>query len=288
MAMRTASLGLTTVVLLLGMTVRLPAQVSTETKADSLASDKAADVIVARFAQVRSIKEIDQELKDLIKGPKQGRPSLLRLFGLSSEALGQANLELFLEGWGKHGSWYDLAVARYVWKFWPRLWHNDNQFDDMRLIEILRKRIEEKPKLLGHVFWYAQWERHGMTFKDMCEVNRAEMLAKESSGGSEFPVILFNLGALGQPELLNAGGHRGGKSTADELCDWWIMTGFLYFRSMRPFLRYDAKRHIFVNDEAADRENRYLKPEEQEPVCPKTPLPDWVSTIVPEPPPIEK
>jgi hypothetical protein len=286
--MRTASPGLTTVVLVLGMAGRLPAQTSTATQADSPASEKAAEEIVARFARVRSIKQIDHELKELAKQPKQGRPSLLRLIGLSSEAPGQANIELFLQGWGKHGSWYDLAVARYVWKFWPRVWHDDNQIDDLRLIQVLRKRIEEQPRLIAHVFWYAQWERHGMKFKDVCEVSHGEIFVDGSCVGSEFPAILFIAGAIGQPELLAAGGRRGGKSTADELCDWWLMTGFLYFRSMRPFLRYDAKRHIFANDEVADRENRYLKPQEQEPVCPKTPLPDWDSKVVPEPPPIEK
>jgi hypothetical protein len=288
MAMRTALSALTAVALLLGMAGRLPAQTTAATNADAKASGKSVDEIVTRFTKVRSIQEIDRELQELVKGPKQGRPSLWRLIGLSSESPGQANLELFLEGWGRHGSWYDLAVARYVWKFWPRVWHDDNQIDDLRLIQVLKKRIEEQPKLFSHVFWYAQWERHGMKFKDVCEVSHAGILVDGSCVGSEFPAILFIAGAIGQPELLATGGRRGAQSSAEELCDWWIMTGFLYFRAMRPFLRYDAKRHIFVNDEAAERDNRYLKPQEQEPVCPSTPLPDWDGKLSPEPPPIEK
>ena len=93
---------------------------------------------------------------------------------------------------------------RYVWKFWPRVFHQDEkQIDAMRLIPILRQRVEEQPKLLGQLFWYAQWEHRGMKFKEICDVIRASMVFDNSCAGAEFPAILFVAGALGQPFILN-------------------------------------------------------------------------------------
>jgi hypothetical protein len=262
-----------------------------------------------RLSKVRSIAEIDQALQGLTGGARQGGfetvleyfekhgswcdiaiVSLVRIVGNFSPAPpGQENIELLLEGWGKHGSWYDLTVVRYVWKHWPRVFHADrDDIDPMRLIPILQQRVKEQPKLSGQLFWYAQWEHRGMKFKEICDVSRSPLLVDNSCGGAEFPAILFIAGAMGQPWLLQAGGTKGGDPSADQLCDWWIMTGYLYFQSIRPFVRYDSRRHLYVYDEAADRENRYLRPDEQKPVCPTTPLPDWDSKIMPEPPAREK
>jgi hypothetical protein len=315
MAMRTTPLGFVSLVVCLAMAGRVSAQTGTATKTNPPSSSHAADNdIVVRLAKVRSIEDVDRVLTQLVapkpangntvcnfewllnlaiehgSWPQRLVASLYLAFKDSADPPGQANVESLLAGWGKHGSWYDLAVMRYVWKFWPRVFREDEkQVDPLRLIPILRQRIEEQPKLSGQLFWYAQWEHRGMKFKEICDVSRSPLLVDNSCGGAEFPAILFVAGAMGQPWLLEAGARPGtGKATAEQLGDWWIMTGYLYFRSIRPFVRYDSGRHIYVYDEVADRENRYLKPDEQEPVCPSTPLPDWDSKIVPEPPAREK
>jgi hypothetical protein len=303
-----ATLGFITPVFFLVLICRLPAQTNAAIQVTSPRSSQAAgNDIVVRLAKACSIEEVDRVLMQLTAGkPKSGNfewlldpleehgswseqllVSFYRIFEESADPPGQVKVESLLAGWGKHGSWYDLAVMRYVWKFWPRVFHQ-NQIDPMRLIPILRQRVKEQPKLSGQLFWYAQWEHRGMKFKEICDVSRSPLLVDNSCGGAEFPAILFIAGAMGQPWLLQAGGTIGGDPTADQLCDWWIMTGYLYFQSIRPFVRYDTRRHLYVYDKAADRENRYLKPDEQEPVCPSTPLPDWDSKIMPEPPPREK
>jgi hypothetical protein len=305
--MRIASLFFAALFLSTGLPCRLPAQTSPAPKNLSRPPVKEeSNEIVVRLSKVRSIAEIDQALQGLTGDARQGgletvleyfekhgswcdvaMVSLARIIGNFSPAPpGQENIELLLEGWGKHGSWYDLTVVRYVWKHWPRVFHADrDDIDPLRLIPIARKRIEEQPKLVRQLFWYAQWERRGMKFKDICEVSRSPLEVDGSCVGAEFPSILFIAGAIGQPELLETGAPPGtGKATADQLCDWWIMTGYLYFRSIRPFLRYDPKRNVFTYDAAADRENRYLHPEDQEPTPPATPLPDWESQSVPQPP----
>jgi hypothetical protein len=288
--MRIARLGSISLVVCLALASRLPAQTSAAPRAGSNASGKAADELAARFGKLRSIPEIDHALKELEDGPKPGRRSLLRLIGLSSEAPGQANLELLMDGWGRHGLWFDLAVMRYIWKSWPRIYTDDGkQFDALRLITILRSRVEEQPKLLGQLFWYVQWEHRGLTFKDICYVIRAAMSSDHSCAGSEFPGILFAAGALGQPWLLESGTPpKTAKATSEQVCDSWTTMGYPYFLAVRPFLRYDSRNHVFVYDQVADRENRYLKSEEQDPPCPSTPLPEWDSKIVPEPPAREK
>jgi hypothetical protein len=310
--MRTAWLGFVTIVSLLVIACRLPAQTNAATKAKSPSTTQAAaNDIVVRLSKARSINDVDRVLKQLLAAnPANGNTarniewllnlldvhgswgarlfaSFYRTFEDSADPPGQAKVESLLAGWGKHGSWYDLAVMRYVWKFWPRVYHQDEkQIDALRLIPILRQRVKEQPKLAGQLFWYAQWEHRGMKFKEVCDVSRSPLLVDNSCGGAEFPAILFVAGAMGQPYLLQAGAR--GEATADQLCDWWIMTGYLYFQSIRPFVRYDSRRHLYVYDEAADRENRYLRPDEQDPICPSTPLPDWDSEIVPEPPAREK
>jgi hypothetical protein len=305
--MRTASLGFITPVVFLALTCRLPSQTNTAKPVTSSSVNRVAENdIVARLAKVRSIEDVDRVLTQLM-APKPASdvacnfewlinlvvehgslPERLvvlpyLIFKDSADPPGQAKVESLLADWGKHGSWYDLAVMRYVWKFWPRVYHQDEkQIDALRLIPFLQQGVKEQPKLAGQLFWYAQWEHRGMKFKEICDVSRSPLLVDNSCGGAELPAILFVAGAMGQPYLLQAGAR--GEATAEQLCDWWIMTGYLYFQSTRPFVRYDARRHIYVYDEAADRENRYLRPDEQEPVCPSTPLPDWDSKIVPQPP----
>jgi hypothetical protein len=308
--MRTARLGFVSLMICLALACRLPAQTSTATQANPPSwTQAAADDIVVRLAKARSINDVDRLLKQLVAGKKtvgnlewllelvethgsrsaQIVASLVRILEESAtNPPGQMNVELLLAGWGKHGSWYDLAVMRYVWRFWPRVFHpGEMQIDALRLIQILRQRVEEQPKLLEQLFWYAQWEHRGMKFKEICEASRTPY--ENSCAGAEFPAILFIAGALGQGWLIESGNPPvSGKATAEQVCDYWIMTGQLYFLAIRPFVRYDSHRHIYVYDAATDHENRYLKPEEQEPVCPSTPLPDWASKIMPEPPAREK
>jgi hypothetical protein len=313
--MRTVLAGFVTLVSFLVIACRLPAQTSAATKAESPSTTQTvANDIVVRFSKARSIDDVDRVLKQLLAAnPANGNTarniewllnlleehgswgeqlfvSFYRTFEDSADSPGQTKVEQLLAGWGKHGSWYDMAVMRYVWKFWPRVFQQgEKQIDALRLIPILRQRIEEQPKLSGQLFWYAQWEHRGMKFKEICDVSRSSMALDNSCGGAEFSAILFFAGALGQPWLLESGARPGtGKATAEQLCDWWIEMGYAYFLSIRPFVRYDSRRHLFVYDEAADRDNRYLRPDEQDPICPSTPLPDWDSKIVPEPPAREK
>ena len=115
------------------------------------------------------------------------------------------------------------------------------------------------------------------------------MVFDNSCAGAEFPAILFVAGALGQPFILESGAVPGtGKATDAQVCDWWTTTGYGYFLSIRPFVRYGPRRHLYVYDATADRENRYLRPDEQDPVCASTPLPEWDNKVVPGPPRIEK
>ncbi len=92
---------------------------------------KLADEIV-EFANIRSVEEIDRRLDELC-----------------STADAQQRAELLIEGWGKHGSWYDLAVVKFLWDRWSQKMDGDDEKSDpRRLFETTKTVLNSKPELV--------------------------------------------------------------------------------------------------------------------------------------------
>jgi len=211
---------------------------------------------IDRLADVRSVTEIDSILEGLIPTRR-----------------GQANVERLLDGWGRHGSWYDLAVVHYLWDHWPSAYERWDRIEPAPLMSVVTARIRNNPDLLRQAFWYATWKSSRLEFADLCRCCQSAPNGCVYVAGQEFRLILLIGGAINAPELID---HSSPRSAGD---DWTISR--LYFLSKRPFLRFDRERGAYTVDVDAEREGRYLNAEEQRSQIPTTPLPDWDSDVVP-------
>ena len=206
---------------------------------------------IDRLADVRSVTEIDSILD-----------------GLIPTRHGQANVERLLDGWGRHGSWYDLAVVHYLWDHWPSAYERWDKIEAAPLMPIVTARVRENPHLLRQVFWYATWKSSRLEFADLCRLCQHAGSGCIYVAGQEFRLMLLIGGAMSEPELIDY--------------DWTISR--LYFLSKRPFLRFDRDCGVYAVDVEAEREGRYLNADEQQSEVPATPLPNWDSDVVPERP----
>src|SRR5207245_1967288 len=105
-----------------------------------------------RLASAQSIEQIDAVFEEILACKN-----------------GQKTVERLLSGWGKHDSWYDLAVVHFIWKHWPSYYGRQENIDSGPLMSVIASRISEQPSLLAEYFWYAQWQVNGLSFKWLCQ-----------------------------------------------------------------------------------------------------------------------
>lgn len=214
-----------------------------------------AEEQVLRLVSARSIEEIDSGFEEILA--RKDREQIV---------------ERLLSGWGRHDSWYDLAVVHFIWNHWPSYYGRQEKLDPRPLMSAITSRISEQPSLLPEYFWYAQWQMNGLSFRWLCGACESPGPCC-TIGGEEFPLLLLVAGATRDVQAIDFD-RRGSTARA------WGQAG-LRFLAMRPFLRYDAKQVAYVIDYAAQREGRYLTADEQEGAAPPTPLPNWDSDVVP-------
>lgn len=219
---------------------------------------------IRHFQSSRSIADVDRKLDELLAAPD-----------------GQARTERLIEGWGKHGSWYDLAVVK-LWLERRPLKEKDGKerFDHHRLFDAGQKALASHPSIACQVFWYYQWSNGVPDLALwMDHLERFSGGCLDSSWG-DYRMILICAGiASGLPFETQAGGSVR-RATFDRLQENWWEQKFLIL-SQRPFLRYDHELGRWVVDQEAKNANRYLTPDEQRASERPTPLPDWHSEIVP-------
>jgi hypothetical protein len=208
-----------------------------------------------RLVSARSIQEIDARFDEILDGED-----------------GQRVVERLLSGWGKHDSWYDLAVVHF---HWPSYYGRHKDIHSGPFMRAIVSRIREQPSLLAEYFWYAQWHANGLSFKWLCQACEGPGPCC-SIGGEEFPLILLVAGAIRDAQLVHF------DPPTSTVRAWGEAS--LYFLSMRPFLRFDAEQVAYMMDYAAQREGSYLTPDKQEATPPSTPLPNWDSDILPSRP----
>jgi hypothetical protein len=213
---------------------------------------------VAWVADCRSIPEVDAALAKLIKGKDA-----------------QANVEALLNGWGKHGDWYDLAVVKFLWEHWPS-GYGDADVEAQRLIPIVKARIEAKPELNRQIYWYTQWRYGLVRFSDLCDYVSKYSLPCVRVDGEEFRQIMYIASLTDDPQKVTS-------------AEWNDIPSHRYISSLeflsgRPFLKYDDTLGHFVVDAEAIKNNRYLNPLVQNPTPRKTPLPNWSNSVIPSPP----
>ena len=221
---------------------------------------------IRHFQSSRSIADVDRKLDELLA---------------ATDA--QAQAERLIEGWGKHGSWSDLAVVK-LWLERSPGWREEKdgkkRFDHHRLFDAAQKALASHPTIASQVYWYHQWS-NGVPDLAVLMHN-----FENFSGGclsdswTDYRMILICAGiASGLPFECEAGGSAR-RANFDKLRqDWWEQK--LLILSQRPFLRYDDELGRWVVDQEAKKANRYLTPDEQRASERPTPLPDWDSEIVP-------
>ncbi|MCY2966262.1 MAG: hypothetical protein NT069_21960 [Planctomycetota bacterium] len=210
---------------------------------------------IDRLDNARSLEQVDAVLQEIVPGGN-----------------GQRNVELLISEWGKHGSWFDLAVVRYIWTAWPSGYGKWQHIDSGPLMSLASVRLRENGDLLPQVFWYALWEWNGLEFNRLCQICESPgPCVKES--GEEFRWILFIAGALREPNLVEFDPPRSTEHA-------WHR-GSMYFLSQRPFLRFDSEQFAYLTDHEAKRDGQYLMPNDQQSSVPSTPLPKWDSDVVP-------
>lgn len=228
---------------------------------------KLADEIV-EFANVRSVEEIDQWLNEL-----------------HSATDAQQRAELLIEGWGQHGSWYDLAVVKFFAENYPSAYghggRDHERFDLERLFNTAYVVLSKRPELVFQVFWYEQWKSGPPKFSRlMQQAEPPTMWPCVRLPGEEYARTLWLAGiAEGLRFERQPGGlileFRWGNLLRDEID---LRQAIL---AQRPFLRYDHELGRWAVDRDAKQANRYLTPEEQQASPRQTPLPNWDSDVIP-------
>jgi hypothetical protein len=225
-----------------------------------LTGDPPMQESLMRLGEVRSVEEIDAALERIVPGNE-----------------GQHNVEVMFEGWGKHGSWYDLAVNRYIFSHWPSAYRKKwNHIDSRPLAAIIERRLNEQPDLLRQFYWYAQWERGGMPFDRLCSLCLSQPAKSARHDGQDFPLLLVVASSLNDCQIVY-------DCNVEHVSDSWYFTQ-LEFLARRAFLRFDKDQGVFAYDADAMRANRYMKPEEQQTILPLTPLPNWDNNVLPPSP----
>jgi len=213
---------------------------------------------IPSIQNARSIAEIDHALEKITH---------------SEDA--QTKVEMLLNGWGRFGDWYDLAVVKYLWEYWPSA-YGDSNADSERLIPIVKSRIADRPELNRQVYWYTQWKYGVWNFSRLCKHIANTTTSCVTIGGEEFPRILFIAGVTNEPDKVLL-------ADWDNLFAHWHFSS-LQFLALRPFLRYDDQLGYYVIDADANKEQRYLEPSMQQATPRQKPLPDWSQPIVPTSP----
>ena len=233
----------------------------------SLVRTKLANEIEA-FANFRTIEQLDRHLNALCEA-----------------ADAQQRAELLIEGWGQHGSWYDLAVVKFFVEQYPSAYSRDRRdherFDLQRLFNTTDQVLRTHPEFVFQLFWYEQWKSCPNDFaRLMRQVEPPIMRGCVRLAGEEYARALWLAGAVeGLPFERQPGGLileiQWDNLYADEV---HLRQTIL---AQRPFLRYDHELGRWVVDQIAKQENRYLTPEEQLASPRPTPLPNWDCDEIP-------
>lgn len=257
--MPTASKYLCCILLLSGCSV-LNLNGHGETAARAKLSDE-----IAEFANVRSVEEIDRRLKELC-----------------AAADAQYRAEVLIEGWGKHGSWYDLAVVRFLWERWPQKLENDiEKFDSRRLFETTKTVLNSESELVCQVFWYFQWSTRVPDFVGMMhDLEPKFTLGCRNTKWDYYWMMLLYAGVASGLPLEYGPGDSVWRADWDELPRNFFDQKQLIL-AQRPFLRYDHELGRWIVDQDAKQTNRYLTSEEQRASPRPTPLPNWDSAVIP-------
>lgn len=223
------------------------------------------DAEIKKFQASRSIADIDRRLDELLEAKD-----------------GQKQAERLIEGWGKHGCWYDLAVVKLWWERWPRDDENGKErFDQRRLFDLTQTVLAKKPELACQVFWYFQWSTrvpdfagmmHDLEPRFVCDYNGDHWV--------KYRLVLLYAGvASGLPMEMEVG-VSAARANWDNLIGNWLDQKALIL-GQRPFLRYDHELGRWIVDREAKQANRYLAADEQQASLRPTPLPNWDSEIIP-------
>ncbi len=223
---------------------------------------------IKEFANLRTTEELDR-----------------RLHSLREFDDAQLRFELLIEGWGKHGSWYDLAVVKFFADQFPSAYGNDRRdselFNMERLFNVTNKVLREHPEFVVQIFWYEQWKSGSDGFARLMQrIEPPSMRGCVRLKGEEYASALWLAGIVeGLPFERQPGALilqvRWDHLIPDEVC---LRQTIL---SQRPFLRFDSEKGRFVVDQEAKRANRYLTADEQQTSPRPTPLPNWDSEIIP-------
>ena len=107
-------------------------------RGDAVARVKLADAI-ADFANIRSVEELDSRLNVLCEADDA-----------------QQRAELLIEGWGQHGSWFDLAVVKFFVEQFPSAYgrgrRDCERFDMQRLFNSANQVLSKHPEFVFQVF----------------------------------------------------------------------------------------------------------------------------------------
>ncbi len=226
----------------------------------SVAAPQAADVVlIDSLAHARSIEDIDARMDALL--------------AQSSEA----NAEALLHGWGRHGSWYDLAVVRFLTERWPSDRVGDDGLDPRRLARIVLNRLDESPELRGQVAWYTQWKHGPVDFSDLCHrlENGLFVIHGRVRACDEIPALLFVAGLSDDKAAFQS-------VDADDASALHLAKR--RFLADRPYWAYDDVRGCYAIDAAAKHAGKHLDPVDQQATPRSTPLPAWDCDVFPERP----
>ena len=222
------------------------------------------DAEIKKFQASRSIADVDQRLDELLEAKD-----------------GQQQAERLIQGWGKHGSWYDLAVVKLWWERWPREEENGKKrFDQRRLFDVTKTVLATDSQLASQVFWYFQWSTRVPDFAAMMHDLEPRIVCDYNGDGwVKYRLVLLYAGvASGIPTEIEVG-ESAARANWDNLIGDWLEQKALIL-GQRPFLRYDHGLGRWIVDREAKRANRYLTAEEQQASPRPTPLPNWDSEII--------
>ncbi len=226
------------------------------------------DSEVKAYQSCRSIAEVEQRLDELLKAPD-----------------GQEQAERLIQGWGQHGSWYDLAVVKLFWeRSLPEVDGKKKRFNHRRLFEVTKSVLVKHSELACQVFWYYQWSSGVPDFAGMMhDLEPHWVCDRRVDDWVKFRLVLFYAGvASGLPIELSVGESAARAGFDSLMRDWFDQQAIIL--GQRPFLRYDHDLGRWVVDLDAKQANRYLTPAEQKASPRSTPLPNWDSEIIPPQP----
>lgn len=209
------------------------------------------------IAELHSIDEIDKVLSHRLNSPSA-----------------QTHCEALISGWGKHDSWYDLIVVKFIWEHWEAVYGEHHELDYERVMKQIQDRINEQPELLNQVCWYVQWKYGPWNMPRLCRWLEAQVLHGRYVIGEEFPYLLYVAGLAG-----TRGGLASAVSTEWDKIFVSLYIAKLEFLAGRPFLIYDNESGRFKYDEPAVKQSRYVSVERQHMTPRKTPLPKWIGPI---------